>query len=177
MKCPRCSQSKDVTRVDSDGKYHLCIKCNFSWATGKETEEKAADVNFRGLPTSQQFVEAFAKIENLDPVIKSAMEAQLTGLLMEQWIEGMKAGQLASIVHAKEYYKDKECPTPVEKFQQLMEICGVGTKIIHTEGTNSSEDSISIAAQVYDSLGLYVSHIKAATLNVDTRTMSLEIGL
>lgn len=179
MMCPQCSKADDVSRIDTEGKFHFCLKCNYTWAIsekGTKKENKKSDMSFRGLPVAQQFLQNLCKIERLPPEIKASMEAQLTTLLMEQWVDGMRAGQVASIVHAMDHYRKKEPvveDTPEPKDYQT--VVKVPTKVIR-KGVGITEEEYETSLEKLAELLYHIGEGKVdrATLDLDNKRMSLE---
>ena len=100
MKCTRCNKN-NTSKIDQDGRYIYCLDCNFTFKTAVVV--KTGTVEF---PTSK-FLDDVKKMELASPQERAILEAGLTGEFMEQWFEGFKAGQMASIVHARKYYDGK----------------------------------------------------------------------
>ena len=111
MVCPKC-KSKKVQPITDDKKRFYCVDCNYSWKFENENKEPKGNLIFNGIPTAKQLFMALTKGQVFTPELRAALESQITALLLDQWFEGFKAGQMASILYAKEYYgKNRNEPT------------------------------------------------------------------
>lgn len=103
MKCPKCNSQKTQPVTDDNLRFY-CVDCNYIWKKENGANESSGTLSFEGIPKAKQIYEALTKGQEFTPEFRAAMEAQITGLLLDQWFEGMKAGSMASILYAKEYY-------------------------------------------------------------------------
>lgn len=107
MKCPSC-KSPRVQQITDDGLRLYCVDCNHAWKKETPTENPSGEMSFNGVPAAKQIFEALTKGQNLTPEFRAALESQITAILLDQWFNGFKAGQMASILYAKEHYgKDR----------------------------------------------------------------------
>lgn len=107
MICPKC-KSKNVKPITDDKKRLYCVTCNYSWKPENGDKEPEGTLSFNGIPTAKQIFDVLTRGQTFSPELRAALESQVTALLLDQWFEGMKAGQIASILYAKEYYM-KQC--------------------------------------------------------------------
>jgi len=105
MKCPKC-ETPGMKLQPGTKKYYYCSGCNYAFSVDEKYNAKEFELNFEGLAPVKSILDFIAGVAELNPVTRSIIETQMTAALFEQWFEGMKAGQLASIVYAKEFYND-----------------------------------------------------------------------
>lgn len=103
MICPKC-KSKIVQPITEDKQKFYCVDCNYSWKKENSDKEPEGTLEFNGIPAARQIFEVLTKGQEFTPEFRAALESQVTALLLDQWFEGMKAGQMASILYAKEHY-------------------------------------------------------------------------
>jgi len=104
MECPRC-KSKKIQPISrpSDNK-HYCVDCNYAWDTTQSAKEAKGTLDFSGAITAKKIFDILTKDQDLTPEFRAALETQITSIIFEQWFEGFKAGQMASILYAREFY-------------------------------------------------------------------------
>lgn len=107
MTCPKCKSQK-VQPVTSDGNRLYCVDCNYAWKKENGKNEHEGNLNFEGFPKARQIFDALTKGQSFTPEFRAALESQISAIILDQWFEGFKAGQMASILYAKEHYgKDR----------------------------------------------------------------------
>ena len=82
----------------------------------------------------------------LDPTTRILIESQLTGIVFDQWFTGFKAGQLASIVHAREFYgksRNELGGTDSSREERTRATSGVGKNSIRSRSDDSSRSGIA----------------------------------
>jgi hypothetical protein len=85
-----------------------CVDCNYSWDASHKGNEPKGTMNFTGAVTAKKVFEVLTKGQDFSPEFRAALETQIVGIIFEQWFEGFKAGQMASILYAREHYgKDR----------------------------------------------------------------------
>jgi len=100
MKCIKCG-STNTSPIDKDGKYVYCLGCNHSFKLG--VVSATSDMKFSGVPASEGILDKLT----LQPQDRAMLQTHIAGEFMTQWFDGFKAGQMASIVHARKYYDGK----------------------------------------------------------------------
>lgn len=103
MICPKC-RSQKTQHIDHGKNAFLCIECNYSWKPENGAKEPKGNLSFNGIPEAKQIFEALTKGQDFTPEFRAALETQITAILFDQWFNGMKTGQMASILYAKEHY-------------------------------------------------------------------------
>jgi hypothetical protein len=105
MDCPKC-KSKKIQNI-SQHKFY-CVNCNYAWDSSNGANETSGKLDFSGAITAKKIFEVLTKDQDLTPEFRAALETQITSIIFEQWFEGFKAGQMASILYAREFYgKDR----------------------------------------------------------------------
>ena len=100
MTCPKCGSPK--TQPISEIHFY-CVNCNHTWSTNNKEEPKGT-LDFTGAVTAKRIFEVLTKDQEFTPEFRAALETQITAIIFEQWFEGFKAGQMASILYAREHY-------------------------------------------------------------------------
>lgn len=105
IKCPKCQFENPQPLTDQKDRYY-CPKCKHVWIIGKEDQslKEKGSLDFKGVMPAKELVEMMSKNLKLTPEMKSALVAQFSGSLFEQWYEGFKTGLLADIVHKRDIY-------------------------------------------------------------------------
>jgi len=125
MHCPMCRYVAPQEITNNGDKYY-CIKCNYSWSVENECKEPKGDLSFSGIPLAKELFKLLTKDQEISPEMRAALESQMSAVIFDQWFEGFKAGQMASILYAKEHYgKDRNesrtttgpCKNPVKRNQ------------------------------------------------------------
>lgn len=102
MNCPKCENQK-TQPITKDGSKRYCPDCNHSWDIDSR-KNKEGSVDFSAVPDAKKFIDALIKDQEISPEIRAVIETQLISMLMDQWFDGFKGGQLASIVYARSHY-------------------------------------------------------------------------
>lgn len=107
MVCPKCKSENIQPISETPGKYY-CVACNYAWDFKNEDKEPQGTLNFTGVVPAERLFDVMVKEQDISPELRAALKTQFIGILFENWFEGLKAGQMLSILHAKEYYgKDR----------------------------------------------------------------------
>lgn len=106
--CPKCKSEKVQIISKSSTKYY-CVSCNYAWDYKNKIGEPEGSLDFSGAISAKRIFDVLTKGQDFTPEFRAALETQITSVIFEQWFEGFKAGQMASILYAKEFYgKDRD---------------------------------------------------------------------
>jgi hypothetical protein len=124
--CPKCQSTKSQIVSHDQGMYY-CPDCNHAWGGKKESSGTLA---FNGAEDAKQLFEMMFKNQNVTPEIRAIWETQITAVMMDQWFEGLKVGQLLSITYAKDFYgKDRnESSRATGSRQEAVKVASVGNR-------------------------------------------------
>lgn len=167
MICPKCA-STNVQPITDDRERLYCVDCNFAWKNINGVAEPKGTLSFDGVPKAQELFKILTKGQEFTPEFRSALESQLVAMLLDQWFDGFKGGQMASILYARgSYGKNRnECTGTVEAGKERTggaNKIGKSREIRRREdpaNPRASENSPTITERVNGGTITYPRHLK-----------------